>query len=198
MLTGREVAAAGDRAAAAGRRRCSRRCSCTAASGTWPATCCYLWIFGNNVEDAMGHVRFFIFYVLCGVAAVFAQVLPNPGSDRSHGRRERRDFRRARRLHAAVSARARVVRAAARLPDRAARTIPGRVGAGGVVRACSSSWEPRRRSDSRRIPGRHCLRCAHRRIHRRTCCSSQFSNGATFRCGGATETLLHSAHVARP
>ena len=34
----------------------------------------------NNVEDAMGHVRFFIFYVLCGVAAVFAQVLPNPGS----------------------------------------------------------------------------------------------------------------------
>ena len=40
----------------------------------------YLWIFGNNIEDAMGHVRFFIFYVLCGVAAVFAQVLPNPGS----------------------------------------------------------------------------------------------------------------------
>ena len=40
----------------------------------------YLWIFGNNVEDAMGHVRFFAFYVLCGVAAVFAQVLPNPGS----------------------------------------------------------------------------------------------------------------------
>jgi membrane associated rhomboid family serine protease len=40
----------------------------------------YLWIFGNNVEDAMGHSRFFLFYVLCGVAAVFAQVLPNPGS----------------------------------------------------------------------------------------------------------------------
>jgi membrane associated rhomboid family serine protease len=40
----------------------------------------YLWIFGNNVEDAMGHVRFFGFYLLCGVAAVFAQVLPNPGS----------------------------------------------------------------------------------------------------------------------
>jgi membrane associated rhomboid family serine protease len=41
----------------------------------------YLWIFGNNIEDAMGHVRFFIFYLLCGVAAVFAQVLPNPGSE---------------------------------------------------------------------------------------------------------------------
>ena len=40
----------------------------------------YLWVFGNNIEDAMGHVRFFIFYLLCGVAAVFAQVLPNPGS----------------------------------------------------------------------------------------------------------------------
>ncbi len=40
----------------------------------------YLWIFGNNVEDAMGHVRFVVFYVLCGVAAVFAQALPNPES----------------------------------------------------------------------------------------------------------------------
>jgi membrane associated rhomboid family serine protease len=40
----------------------------------------FLWIFGNNIEDAMGHVRFVIFYVLCGVAAVFAQVLPNPES----------------------------------------------------------------------------------------------------------------------
>jgi membrane associated rhomboid family serine protease len=40
----------------------------------------FLWIFGNNIEDAMGHVRFVSFYLLCGVAAVFAQVLPNPGS----------------------------------------------------------------------------------------------------------------------
>lgn len=40
----------------------------------------YLWIFGNNIEDAMGHARFLLFYVLCGIAAVFAQVLPNPGS----------------------------------------------------------------------------------------------------------------------
>ena len=37
----------------------------------------YLWIFGNNIEDAMGHVRFVIFYLLSGVAAVFAQALPN-------------------------------------------------------------------------------------------------------------------------
>ncbi|HEX6637745.1 MAG TPA: rhomboid family intramembrane serine protease [Steroidobacteraceae bacterium] len=40
----------------------------------------YLWIFGNNIEDAMGHGRFLAFYALCGIAAVIAQVLPNPGS----------------------------------------------------------------------------------------------------------------------
>ena len=40
----------------------------------------YLWVFGNNVEDAMGHVRFVMFYLLCGVAAVFAQALPAPES----------------------------------------------------------------------------------------------------------------------
>jgi len=40
----------------------------------------YLWIFGNNVEDAMGHVRFAIFYLLCGVVAALAQALPNPDS----------------------------------------------------------------------------------------------------------------------
>ncbi len=40
----------------------------------------YLWIFGNNVEDSMGHGRFIAFYLLCGVAAAFAQALPNPGS----------------------------------------------------------------------------------------------------------------------
>ena len=40
----------------------------------------YLWIFGNNVEDSMGHVRFFIFYFLCGIAAAMAQAIPNPES----------------------------------------------------------------------------------------------------------------------
>jgi len=40
----------------------------------------YLWIFGNNVEDAMGHVRFVLFYLLCGIAAVLAQALPNTES----------------------------------------------------------------------------------------------------------------------
>jgi len=40
----------------------------------------FLWLFGNNVEDAMGHARFAIFYVLCGLAAAAAQVISNPGS----------------------------------------------------------------------------------------------------------------------
>jgi len=40
----------------------------------------YLWIFGNNVEDSMGHARFVLFYVVCGVAAAFAQALLNPDS----------------------------------------------------------------------------------------------------------------------
>lgn len=40
----------------------------------------YLWIFGDNVEDAFGHLRFALFYVACGVAAVAAQALPAPDS----------------------------------------------------------------------------------------------------------------------
>ena len=40
----------------------------------------YLWVFGNNVEDAMGHTRFLIFYLLCGIAAALTQVLFNSDS----------------------------------------------------------------------------------------------------------------------
>jgi membrane associated rhomboid family serine protease len=40
----------------------------------------FLWIFGNNVEDAMGKVRFAIFYLLCGLGAALAQVALNPDS----------------------------------------------------------------------------------------------------------------------
>jgi membrane associated rhomboid family serine protease len=38
----------------------------------------FLWIYGDNVEDSMGPWRFLAFYFLCGIAAVIAQVLPNP------------------------------------------------------------------------------------------------------------------------
>ena len=40
----------------------------------------YLWIFGKNVEDSMGHGRFVAFYLVCGLAAAAAQYLQNPAS----------------------------------------------------------------------------------------------------------------------
>ncbi len=40
----------------------------------------YLWIFGNNVEDTLGHSRFFFYYLVCGFAAGLAQILSNPSS----------------------------------------------------------------------------------------------------------------------
>ena len=40
----------------------------------------YLWIFGNNIEDAMGHGRFAFFYFACGVTAALAQGVAEPHS----------------------------------------------------------------------------------------------------------------------
>ncbi|MBM2803355.1 MAG: Rhomboid family protein [Deltaproteobacteria bacterium] len=40
----------------------------------------FLWLFGNNVEDSMGRLRFIIFYLLTGLAAAFGQVVTNPNS----------------------------------------------------------------------------------------------------------------------
>lgn len=40
----------------------------------------YLWIFGDNVEDSMGHVRFVVFYLLCGLAAAVTQIMVSPSS----------------------------------------------------------------------------------------------------------------------
>jgi membrane associated rhomboid family serine protease len=42
--------------------------------------CMFLWVFGNNVEDSMGRLRFLLFYVLCGLAAAAAQVAMYPSS----------------------------------------------------------------------------------------------------------------------
>ena len=41
----------------------------------------YLWIFGDNVEDRFGHVKFTVFYLLCGIAATFAQLAFSSGSN---------------------------------------------------------------------------------------------------------------------
>src|SRR6266487_480421 len=40
----------------------------------------FLWVFGNNIEDSMGHTRFVVFYLLCGVAAAATQLVVDPGS----------------------------------------------------------------------------------------------------------------------
>ena len=41
----------------------------------------YLWIFGDNVEDRLGHIKYIIFYLLCGIAATFAQLAFNTTSN---------------------------------------------------------------------------------------------------------------------
>jgi membrane associated rhomboid family serine protease len=38
----------------------------------------FLWVFGDNVEDGMGHARFLVFFLLCGIAACLAHCLMNP------------------------------------------------------------------------------------------------------------------------
>ena len=43
----------------------------------------FLWIFGDNVEDRLGHGRFLLFYLICGVAAACAQVALDPDVARS-------------------------------------------------------------------------------------------------------------------
>ena len=51
--------------------------------GSWGhilANMLFFWVFGNNVEDSMGHVRFLAFYLLCGLAAAATHVFLNPAS----------------------------------------------------------------------------------------------------------------------
>jgi membrane associated rhomboid family serine protease len=41
----------------------------------------FLWIFGNNIEDVLGGLRYLLLYLVSGVAAAMAQALPDPASD---------------------------------------------------------------------------------------------------------------------
>lgn len=41
----------------------------------------FLWVFGDNVEDAMGHHRFIAFYLLCGIITAFSHAIVDPGSE---------------------------------------------------------------------------------------------------------------------
>lgn len=40
----------------------------------------YFWVFGNNIEDRLGHIRFFFFYIICGIVATFGHILAAPNS----------------------------------------------------------------------------------------------------------------------
>ncbi|GAB4535151.1 MAG: rhomboid family intramembrane serine protease [Thermodesulfovibrionia bacterium] len=40
----------------------------------------YLWIFGNNIEDKLGHIRFLIFYLICGIVAAYSHAITEPKS----------------------------------------------------------------------------------------------------------------------
>jgi membrane associated rhomboid family serine protease len=40
----------------------------------------FLWVFGDNVEDAMGHIKYLVFYLLCGIAAALTQAMMQPAS----------------------------------------------------------------------------------------------------------------------
>jgi membrane associated rhomboid family serine protease len=57
--------------------------TCAFLHGSWfhlGSNMLFLWIFGDNVEDVMGHVKYLIFYILCAVGASYAQVLVDPDS----------------------------------------------------------------------------------------------------------------------
>lgn len=41
----------------------------------------FLWIFGDNIEDRLGHFRFLLFYLICGVISILAQVVVSPNSE---------------------------------------------------------------------------------------------------------------------
>ena len=65
----------------------------------------YLWIFGDNVEDGFGHLKFLVFYLLCGVAATAAQLGLQCWFERAESRSFRSNRRCAWRLHSAFPAR---------------------------------------------------------------------------------------------
>ena len=67
----------------------------------------FLWIFGDNVEDYLGHFHYLLFYLVSGLAADFTYILLNANSARSEHRRQRSDCRRDGRLLHSLPARPR-------------------------------------------------------------------------------------------
>ena len=96
-----------------GTRRQPGRRSCSAFTymflhGGWShiiGNMLFLWVLGDNIEDAFGSVRFFFFYMLCGAAGGLAHLVDASGFGRAAGRRVRRGRRRGRRLSDAAALR---------------------------------------------------------------------------------------------
>jgi membrane associated rhomboid family serine protease len=42
--------------------------------------CLFLWVFGNNIEDSMGHLRFLVFYIVCGLIAAVTHIVVSAAS----------------------------------------------------------------------------------------------------------------------
>jgi len=55
--------------------------------------CCFLWVFGDNIEDALGRLRFIAFYLLCGIIGGLAYTLHDPSATRPADRGVRRSCR---------------------------------------------------------------------------------------------------------
>ena len=63
----------------------------------------FFWVFGNNIEDSMGALRFLAFYLICGLAAAGTHILIQPASPDPDGRSVRSNLGRARRVPRALS-----------------------------------------------------------------------------------------------
>ena len=111
----------------------------------------YLWIFGNNVEDSMGHTRFVIFYPAVRRGGGAGAGMAKPGLHHPHDRRQRRYFRRIGRLFTAVPARARAGIDSARCVL-AAGAVAGHGRARLLVRAATHQLGTHRRRDKAALP----------------------------------------------
>ena len=92
----------------------------------------FLWIYGNNIEDSMGHIRFLFFYLLCGIAAALSQAIINPSSNIPMIGASGAVWRRCRLSPPGPALRARSTRLAPNVPAGQSNTAPVGLGSGGL------------------------------------------------------------------